>query len=120
MLNYVLAEDEPPLVELARAAGASLSGFRFKGGAAVQLRRRNAGTLPENADIELRHGVFGLPQTMRRERDLWNRQDRPAPSPGGCGGGRHREMERALDGHLGGKSHREIVALLWGAEAVAD
>lgn len=29
-------------------------------------------------------------------------------------------MARALDAHLSGKSHREIVALLWGAEAVAD
>ena len=86
MLNCALAADEPPLVDLARAAGATLSGLRLdggvlvlrveRGGAAVQLRLGDVGTFPEGGGIELRHGLLGLPQTMRRERDLWNYVER--------------------------------------------
>ena len=92
MLDCALADDEPSLIELAQTAGASLSGLRLdggvlvlkveRGGAAVQLRLRDAETFPEGGGIELRHGVLGLPQTMRRERDLWNLLGAPGPDPG--------------------------------------
>ncbi|MCY3672416.1 MAG: hypothetical protein OXH14_15265 [Alphaproteobacteria bacterium] len=92
MLSCVLVAGEPPLVELAGAAGSSLSGLRIgegvlvlkieRGDAAVQLCLTGAGRFPERGGIELRHGVLNLPQTMRRERDLWNLLGGPAPRPG--------------------------------------
>ncbi|MDE0006009.1 MAG: hypothetical protein OXQ29_25235 [Rhodospirillaceae bacterium] len=95
MLTCALAADEPPLMDLTQAAGATLSGLRLdggalvlrveRGGAAVELRLRDAEVFPEGVGIELRHGVLGLPQTMRRERDLWNLLDGPVPPPGWCG-----------------------------------
>ena len=91
-LKCTLAGNEPPLAELLAKAGAAAAGLRLgdgvlileveRGAAAVQLRLTDAAAFPPDGGVELRHGLLDLPQTMRRERDLWNLVGGPAPRPG--------------------------------------
>ncbi len=88
----------------------------------VQLLLRNAGEMNEASPISLRI-PFGLklPIHMKRIEDLWGvaggvvskRKLRQQDS-------KIQEQLLVLDGHLDGKSHREIAIDLFGLEAVAD
>ncbi|MDE0344526.1 MAG: hypothetical protein OXI66_01930 [Boseongicola sp.] len=81
--------DEPPLAEIVGEGGA-VEGLRLldgnlvlkveSGGAAVQLRIRDAAPFPKGAGIAVKHG-FGLriPHSMRRMQDFWNVAGHPVP-----------------------------------------
>ena len=81
--------DEPPLAEAVGENGA-VEGLRLldgglvlkveAGGAAVQVRLRDAAPFPMEGGIAVKHG-FGLrlPHSMRRMQDFWDVAGRPVP-----------------------------------------
>ncbi len=101
MPEGVLEPGAEPLVELVGDRG-SVEGLRLLdgdlllkieyGGAAVQIRLRDAARFPDDGGISIRH-AFGLriPLSVRRLLDFWSVAGRPAPWNGkgrGAGFGR--------------------------------